>query len=200
MLYYKKLFSTNFEEKIERLFLDSGYHLPSWSAKYEGSWQGESQISNKVVFGDMGKYDIEDGLKDKGLGSYLIDSLLVWAKKNYGKATIEILIGSSNDSEENKNLLAHFYGKRNIKRGAIIEETKDYLDNNPKTERISCEELIANLLNGIRSNAFMLSDYERENSELHRSLSESLKKERWYQMIIFILVLIILVLLILKLL
>lgn len=62
---------------------NSEYYHSVWSAeyKYDGLGLGENRHSNIVTFGNSGTFEIEDELRNKGLGSYMLDSIIVWAKK-----------------------------------------------------------------------------------------------------------------------
>lgn len=196
-LYYKKLFKVyiNFKEEFEiDLFADSKYHLPGWSAKYEGSCFGTHKFQNTIEFAHMGPYEIEDNLKGRGLGSYMIDAILVWATKNYSKAIVKISIGFSNDTEENIKRVNRLYGKRELAYGVRIEETKNYFNNNEKIERISCEDFIVNVLKYTRRNVAVLSNYKRENANLHDFIARYLNREKYYRIAIGILSIAVLIL------
>ena len=101
MLYYAKLFHisqklTIHEQNNFEFFLeDFRYRIPGWSAQYDWGEIGES----KVHFGSEGPYKIEEELQNRGLGSYMLDTLIVWAKENYGSARAKISIGFSNVKE-----------------------------------------------------------------------------------------------------
>ncbi|MCU0533163.1 MAG: hypothetical protein MUD14_04610 [Hydrococcus sp. Prado102] len=196
-IYYKKIFAIykNYKNKVDiRFFYDSEYHLPGWSAKYECTWLGKMQVNNKVVFGNGGPYKIEDKLQNRGLGSYMLDSIIIWAKQNYNDAIAEISIGFPNDSDDDKKRLKHFYGKRNLKRDVKIEEIITCLENTNKIERINCEVFLLKLSNYMSKKESLLFDYESSNLNLYSSYSILLKREKCYWVSLGILTICILIL------
>ncbi|MBD2304159.1 hypothetical protein H6G17_01305 [Chroococcidiopsis sp. FACHB-1243] len=165
---------------------NSEYYHSVWSAeyKYDGLGLGENRHSNIVTFGNSGTFEIEDELRNKGLGSYMLDSIIVWAKKNYPNAIAEISIGSPYDSQQDKKKLARFYGIRKLKNGVKVEKLVSRLEENNKIERIIYNDFMKKISKKTNDDADEISKYKRENLTLY---SSNEKKEKCYRIVIGIL-------------
>ena len=122
--------SKNFDIKnwFHSSFSDEEYRNPPWTVDFEDS---EYKEFKRFVFASGGVFEVEEEFEDRGVGSYLLDSLLIWAKHQSSLGKVEICIGGRG-SGWNKKKLKHFYGKRNLKSGVEIKDTNICMEDTKK--------------------------------------------------------------------
>lgn len=162
---------------------DSTYRNPGWSAKFSDSSFRDYQ---RIEFAKHGVFDVEEKYENSGLGSYLLDSLLIWSQQISLTATVDINRGGVPSDDENyRQKLKHFYDKRNIFRNIPIGETIPCMDDTKrKIEEIESDEAILKLSETINNMDRELKDFYRYKIRARDILKFCYDREFLYQALI----------------
>jgi hypothetical protein len=194
ILYYRPIFEisniTTYDingESIDELsfrkIYSGTYRNPGWSAKFCDSTFKDYQ---KIEFARYGVFEVEKEYENSGLGSYLLDSLLIWSQQQSLTAKVDInRSGVPSDSENYHKKLKHFYDKRNIFRDIPIGETISCMDDTKrKIEEIESDEAIIKLTESIADMDRELKDFYRHTIRTRDILKFCYDREFVYQVFI----------------
>ncbi len=109
IIYYQPIFEIKeeYDGMNLRISPENSYENPGWSATFHDS---TIEDLKKIEFAKHGVFDIKEDFQDKGLGSYLLDSLLLWSQKQSSTAKVDIDRGGVPSEDENyKQKIKRFY-------------------------------------------------------------------------------------------
>jgi hypothetical protein len=189
IIYYQPIFEI--KEKHDginlRFFQSSSYENPGWSATFHDS---TIESFKQIKFAKHGVFDVKEDFENKGLGSYLLDSLLLWSQKQSLTAKVDIERGGVPSEDENyKQKIKHFYDKRNIHNGISIGETIPRMeDTQRKIEETNPDEAIIKLVKIISQIEEEIRSHKRDSENSCKSYERDLaiynNKEILYHVLI----------------
>jgi hypothetical protein len=170
IIYYQPVFEIKEEDNVMNLknFYRKHYEYPGWSATF--------QDSETIKFAKHGVFDVEEDFQDRRLGSYLLDTLLLWSQKQSLTAKVDIdRRGVPSEDENYKQKIKHFYDKRNIRRNISIRETILCMeDTQRKIEETNPDKAIKKLVEIINKIESKLRGEKRDSENSYKSHKKEL--------------------------
>ena len=156
------------EETLKIYYADLSYRdirfqNPPWSIKWESSGlfknTPETRVIHTVKYADGGPFQVKKEYQNIGLGSYLIDSLTLWAKERCCDFYVDIHIIGPDYTADPPEKINHFYSKRNLEQGMKVSEIKTFFFDSGKGEILPIDNFVPEIF------------YERNN--LQRKLGRA---------------------------
>jgi hypothetical protein len=159
------------------------YKRPGWSVKFCDS---TFEIYRRFEFAKYGVFEVEKEYQNSGLGSYLLDSLLIWCQEKSLTAKVDIdRRGVPSHDENYHENIKHFYDKRNIFRDIPIGETIPCMeDTKRKIEEIESDEAIMKLTDTVNEMDRELRDFYRHTIKTKNILESCYNREFLYHVLI----------------
>jgi GNAT superfamily N-acetyltransferase len=170
-----------------KCFDEMDCHIPTWRVIHEN----DSSFSDGIL--KFKTFFVDDNNRGRGIGSWLLDTIIEWGKVNYPNALVDIDIKPFDILDKERVL--NLYSKRNVSKGVNIDQTLTFFEENHKIKILDTKEIVkigwTTLAQVIQSREELI----RKN--LNQSYNSKKSLNRAY-LIIFILVITILRILLFK--